>query len=64
MFVLYPDGSAGGSGVGGSGSDQFRQKLWFFGKLGLYFGVLHAISYYMNPSQASSGTTKSIQGSK
>lgn len=35
MFVLNP----GGGGDGGS-SSQFRQNLWFFGQLGLYFVAL------------------------
>ncbi|KAG7371501.1 XPA domain containing protein [Nitzschia inconspicua] len=43
MFVLHPDGTTGGAGGGGPGSDSY-QKVWFFGKLGLYFGLLHAVS--------------------
>lgn len=37
MFVLNP----GGSGAEGSkGGDGGYPKLWFFGKLGLYFAAL------------------------
>lgn len=39
MFVLNP----GGSGAEGSkGGDGGHPKLWFFGKLGLYFAALRA----------------------
>jgi len=47
MFVLHPDGQGGVGGAGNS-SDVFRQKLWFFGKLGLYYGVLHGVFLFMN----------------
>jgi hypothetical protein len=47
MFVLHPDGPSGGGATGSAGSD-FRQKIWFFGKLGIYFGLLHALSWYVS----------------
>jgi len=47
MFVLHPDGKGGVGGVGNS-SDAFRQKLWFFGKLGVYCVVLHGAFLFMN----------------
>ena len=51
MFVLFPDGgSPGAGGPAGSGS-QFSQKLYFFGQLGIYFGILHAVAWYMNPAE-------------
>ena len=51
MFVLRPGGSSGGAG----GSSDFQQKLWFFGRLGLYFGALRVAFLYM-----SSGETKAV----
>jgi hypothetical protein len=36
MFVLNPGGSSGEGGA----SSPLRQNLWFFGKLGLYFGAI------------------------
>jgi hypothetical protein len=51
MFVLHPDGpSGGGGGAPGSSGSDFGQKIWFFGKLGIYFGLLHALSWYVNSS--------------
>ena len=46
MFVLHPDGD----GVGGpvSSTDALKQKLWFFGKLGCYFVVIHGASLFVN----------------
>jgi hypothetical protein len=60
MFVLHPDGPSGGGAPGSSGSD-FRQKIWFFGKLGVYFGLLHALSWYVNSGV---GEAKVIEKSK
>ena len=52
MFVLHPDGSSGGGmGGGPGGQGGLSQKLWFFGQLGIYFGLLHAVSYYLNPTE-------------
>jgi hypothetical protein len=48
MFVLNPGG--GGSSVGGSGN--FSQTLWFFGKLGLYFGVVRLAFVFMSGRDA------------
>lgn len=45
MFVLNPGGS--GSGAGASGG-EWKQKLWFFGKLGLYFGAIRLAFVYMS----------------
>jgi len=47
MFVLHPDGEGGAGGAGNS-SEALRQKLWFFGQLGLYFGVVHGAYLFMN----------------
>jgi len=47
MFVLHPDGKGGVGGVGNS-SDAFQQKLWFFGKLGAYYALLHGAFLFMN----------------
>jgi len=47
MFVLHPDGKGGVGGVGIS-SDAIGQKLWFFGKLGVYYVVLHGAFLFMN----------------
>ena len=58
MFVLHPDGKGGVGGAGNS-SEAFQQKLWFFGKLALYYGVLHATCLFMN-----SGGDKNIEGGK
>lgn len=44
MFVLNPGGS---SSAGGSGS-EWQQKLWFFGKLGLYFGAIRLAFVFMS----------------
>lgn len=46
MFVLHPDGD----GVGGlvSSTDALKQKLWFFGKLGAYYGVIHGAYLFVN----------------
>jgi hypothetical protein len=45
MFVLNP----GGSGAEGSkGADGGHPKLWFFGKLGLYFAVLRAAFVFVS----------------
>lgn len=63
MFVLHPDGPGGGAGGLGSSTSDFQTKLWFFGKLGLYFGALHLLSIYMG-SQQQGPATKSIEGSK
>jgi hypothetical protein len=49
MFVLNPGGS--GSSTGGSGSD-LSQKLWFFGKLGLYFGAVRLAFVFMSERDA------------
>lgn len=51
MFVLHPDGKGGVDGAGGS-SEVF-QKFWFFGQLGLYYGVLHGVYLFMNGSKSS-----------
>jgi len=59
MFVLHPDG-IGGEGGAGNSSDAVRQKLWFFGKLGLYYGVLHGAFLFMNYREGN----KSIEASK
>jgi len=59
MFVLHPDGK-GGLGGAGNSSEAFQQKLSFFGKLGLYYGVLHGVYLLMN----SGGGSKSTEGSK
>jgi len=59
MFVLHPDGKGGVGGAGNS-SEAFQQKLWFFGKLALYYGVLHSAYLFMN----SGSDSKSIEGSK
>jgi hypothetical protein len=45
MFVLNPGGS---SGDGAGGSQVLRQHLIFFGKFGLYFGVLHLAFVFMS----------------
>jgi hypothetical protein len=50
MFVLFPDGGSPGAG-GPAGGGALSQKLYFFGQLGIYFGILHAIAWYMNPSE-------------
>ena len=52
MFVLHPDGK-GGVGGAGSSSDAFNQKLWFFGKLGIYYGVLHGAYLFVNRGEGS-----------
>ena len=44
MFVLNPGGS---NNSGGSGS-EWQQKLWFFGKLGLYFGAIRLAFVFMS----------------
>ena len=59
MFVLHPDGKGGVGGAGNS-SEAFQQKLWFFGKLGLYYAVLHGISLIMNRGAGN----KSVEGKK
>jgi hypothetical protein len=53
MFVLHPDGPSGGGGLGGApgGSGSHMEKVYFFGKLGIYFGILHALSWYMSPTE-------------
>ena len=45
MFVLKPDGSGASGGVG---SSALQQKLWFFGKLGLYFGAIRFAFVYFS----------------
>jgi hypothetical protein len=50
MFVLHPDGAS--DGTDGPAGNSLSTKLWFFGKLGIYFGILHAVSYYLNPNAA------------
>lgn len=37
MFVLNP---AGSGGTDGGATGQSKQKLWFFGQLGLYFAAI------------------------
>jgi len=59
MFSLHPDGKGGVDGAGDS-SEAFRQKLWFFGKLGLYYGVLHGAFLFMSSGEGN----KSIEGNK
>jgi hypothetical protein len=56
MFVLNP----GGTGESGAGSDLLRQKLWFFGKLGLYFGTIRLAFVFMSGRESS----KAIEASK
>ena len=46
MFVLNPGGKAGSAG--GSQSSVFRQKLWFFGKLGIYFVGIRMAFLFMS----------------
>jgi hypothetical protein len=59
MFALYPDGKDGAGGAGNS-SDAFRQKLWFFGQLGLYYGLLHGAYLFMSGHEGK----KSIEAGK
>lgn len=59
MFVLNPGGGTGGAG-GGSG--DMSQKLWFFGKLGLYFGALRVAFLVMDSRDA--GTVENGSSSK
>jgi len=59
MFVLHPDGK-GGLGGAGNSSEAFRQRLWFFGKLGIYYVVLHGAYMFMNSGEGS----KSVEGNK
>jgi len=47
MFVLNPGGGGGKAGSGGSTS-EFREKLWFFGQLGLYFVVVRGAYAYFS----------------
>jgi len=47
MFVLHPDGQGGVDGSGNS-SGALKQKLWFFGKLGIYYSALHCAFLFMN----------------
>lgn len=46
MFVLNPGGhnNSGGS----SSSSSWRQNLWFFGQLGLYFAILRGSFWFMS----------------
>ena len=46
MFVLQPDGGKAGGAAGGS--SPLKQKLWFFGKLGLYFGAIRIAFVYFS----------------
>ena len=56
MFVLRPDG-VGGVGDPGNSSEALKQKLWFFGKLGIYYSVLHGSYLFMN-SRESQGSSR------
>ena len=47
MFVLNPGGQ-GGSGGGGGVVSQFRQNIWFFGQLGLYFTAIRFAFVFMS----------------
>lgn len=49
-LVLNPGGSGGS---GGGSSSQLRERLWQFGKLGVYFGVLHLAYMYMSSGESS-----------
>jgi len=50
MFVLNPSGEGGAGGAGNS-SEALQKKLWFFGQLGLYFGVLHGAHLFMSSGE-------------
>jgi len=52
MFVLHSDGQGGVDGSGNS-SGALKQKLWFFGKLGIYYGALHGAYLFMNGNKSS-----------
>jgi hypothetical protein len=53
MFALNPGGK-GGSG----GHSQLRQNLWFFGKLGLYFGAIRLAFILINKDDKSNKITQ------
>jgi hypothetical protein len=55
MFVLQP----GGQAASGGAPSQLRQNLWFFGKLGLYFGAIRVAFVFMSGREQQ----KSIQAS-
>jgi hypothetical protein len=57
MFVLHPGGSSDGST---GGTSALRQQLTFFGKLGLYFGVVRFAFVFMSGRDQ----TGTIEGSK
>jgi len=59
MFAIRPGGS-GGSGGSGGASSTLRQHLWFFGKFGIYFGLLRYAFVYMSGNEA----PKSLEDSK
>jgi hypothetical protein len=55
MFVLNPGGS-GAEVI--KGADGGHPKLWFFGKLGLYFAVLRAAFVFVSSRDEKSRALK------
>jgi len=52
MFVLNPGGNSGARGVSGS---DLSEKIWFFGKLGIYFAAVRLAFVYMSDRDAKVG---------
>lgn len=48
MFVLNPGSGGGGKIAPGGSSNEFREKLWFFGQLGVYFAIVRGVYIFFN----------------